>query len=127
MLIPKTKTMSIITEIDLPNYERKPKSEILLCTKNECKSIIMARYGLLECGVNYKGTLNPQCVTCNALDNEEHRLNECIRFKDMNYHNSHDKIPFNLIYSDDIEKLRALLCRISQVWNVKTGHGTMNS
>ena len=124
--IPKTKTVTILSEIDMPNYERKPKTELLLCTKNECKTIIIARYGMLECGTNYKGTLNSQCTTCNTIDNEEHRLNECIRFKEKNFHGTNDKIPFSTIYSDNIEELRALMSRISQVWNVRTGHGTMN-
>ena len=56
--VPKTKTATIIPELDKSMYVRNPKKELLLCTKNECKIIIMARYGMLECGVNYKGTLN---------------------------------------------------------------------
>ena len=59
--IPKTKTTSIIDEINNVNYKRKPCNEIMSCNKAECKAIIMARYGMLECGRNFKGTLEYQC------------------------------------------------------------------
>ena len=81
---------------------------------------------MLECGTSYKRTLNFQCTTSNTIDNEKHRLNECTRFMETNFHGNNVKIPFSTIYSDNIEELRALMSRISQVWNVRTGHGTMN-
>ena len=66
------------------------------CTKNECETPIIARYGMLECGMNYKGTLDSQCITCSTIDDEEHRLNDWL--KDINFCNSIDKIPFNTKY-----------------------------
>ena len=51
--IPKTKTLTVIPELDERGYERKPIDEILSCTKNECKTLVIARYGMLECGMNY--------------------------------------------------------------------------
>ena len=123
--IPKTKTATIIPELDTTTFERKPKDELLLCTKNECKVIIIARYGMLECGINYKGTLSTQCIACNTTDNEEHRLNSCIRYEAVNFYHSDDKIPFDTIYTTNIDQLKEIISRISQVWNVKTGHGTI--
>ena len=125
--IPKTKTLTILPELEGSNYERKPKDEILLCTKNECKALIIARYGMLECGMNFKGTLDSQCLTCNTINDEEHRLNNCMRLKEINFCDSIDKIPFNTIHSTDIQQLRVVISRISQVWNIKTGHGSMNT
>ena len=125
--IPKTKTLSIIPELDDSNYQRKPKDEILSCTKNECKALIIARYGMLECGTNFKGTHAIQCLTCNTIDNEEHRLNNCVRLKEFNFCDSDNKTSFDTIYSTDILQLREIISRISLVWNIKTGHGSMNA
>ena len=96
------------------------------CNKAECKAIIMARYGMLECGRNFKGTLEYQCRSCNVIDDEEHRLNHCIIFKDLNFRDFTEKIPFNSIFSTDIASIRTIIERISQVWNLKTAHGSMN-
>ena len=125
--VPKTKTVTIIPEIDEHSYIRKPKTELLQCTKYECKAIIMARYGMLECGINYKGTLSNECTICKTIDDEEHRLNSCIRLREINFYDNDDKIKFDTIYSTDIQQLRQILSRVSQVWNVKTGHGSMNN
>ena len=124
---PKTKTATILPQLDTTSYERKPRDEILLCTKNQCKIIIIARYKMLECGINYKGTLTTQCTTCDTTDNEEHRLNSCIRYENVNFYHSEDEIPFDTIYSTNIDQLKEIISRISQVWNVRTGHGSMNT
>ena len=87
----------------------------------------MARFGMLECGKNFKGTMKEMCATCDAIDNEEHRLNECVSFRSTNYLDSDDKIPFHTIYSDDTENVRAIFSRIWNVWNVTNGRGGMNS
>ena len=125
--IPKTKTASILDELEKVCYKRKPCDELMACTKNECKTIIMARYGMLECGRNFKGTIEYQCKSCNVVDDEEHRLNHCINFKDSNFRDCIDQIPFKSIYSTDIVSLREIVERISQVWNVKTAHGSMSN
>ena len=65
--IPKTKTASILDELKKVCYKRKPCDELMACTKNECKTIIMARYGMLECGRNFKGTIEYQCKSCNII------------------------------------------------------------
>ena len=55
-------------------------------TKQETKTILMARFGMLVCGANYEGTESLQCTTCNLLDNEDHR-----------FYNEIEKIPFKLL------------------------------
>ena len=88
--------------------------------------MIIARYGMLECGKNFHGTIHQTCATCNVLDDEEHRLNFCTKYFSINFCNEIEKLPFNTIHSHDIVKLRAIIERISAVWNVKVGHGAMN-
>ena len=52
---------------------------------------------MLECGMNFKGTLDGQCLTCKTIGDEEHRLNNCMRLKEINFSDSIDKIPLNPI------------------------------
>ena len=66
------------------------------------------------------------CPICNTIDNEEHRLNECVNYQSVNYSNSDEKIPFETIYSDDPVVLKTIFERINKVWNVKTRRGAMN-
>ena len=125
--IAKTKTSSILPELEDDSYKRKPIQEILSLTKKECKALIIARYGMLECGKNFRGTLTERCITCNTIDNEEHRLNECTKYSHNNYVDTNEKIPFKTIYTTNVESIRTLIHRIDTVWNVSSGHGTMHT
>ena len=121
----KTKTASILPELEKNDYKRKPTKEILSLNKQECKTLILARYGMLECGKNFRGTLAVKCITCNEIDNEEHRLNKCSKFIDINHIDKNEKIMFETVYSTNVESLRTVIRRIETVWNVRLGHGTM--
>ena len=68
----KTKTAKIVEEVESSTYRRGPRKEILHMSKKETKIIIIVRYGMLECGRNYKGTIQQICKTCNVIDDEEH-------------------------------------------------------
>ena len=67
---------------------------------------------MLECGINFKGTLSSQCLLCNVPDNENHRLNVCPSYGGNNFVSDTESIPFDTILS-----------RINKVW--KNGHGSM--
>ena len=125
--IPKTKTAHIVSTLANNGYERKPQTEITQCTKQETKTLIIARFGMLECGRNYKGSMNETCTTCNLLDDENHRLNFCIKYREHNFHDSVEKEDFKQIFSEDIHVLRNAIHRIEKVWNIKTAHGTMKN
>ncbi len=60
------------------------------------------------------------------LSPEDHRLNHCIKWRDINLYESHEKADMKLIHSRDIDTLRPLLSMIGKVWNVRTAHGSMN-
>ena len=68
------------------------------------------------------------CIMCKVIDDEEHRLNYCSRFEEVNFCslNVDDKVEFKTIFSDNLDTLRVIIDRISKVWNLKNGHGTMN-
>ena len=70
---------------------------------------------MLECGKNFRGTITEKCVTCNESDDEEHHMNDT------------EIIPFDTIFSSDLDLLRIIFDKIDSVWNVRTGHGTMHT
>ena len=122
----KTKTKSLVDKLKDPNYKRKTQNELNNATKQETKTIVTARYGMLECGNNYRGTLNRICNQCDDLDDEDHRLNYCAKWRNVNLYDSTEKTDFTLIHSNDINVLRPIISKIEMVWNTKNGHGTMN-
>ena len=86
---------------------------------------MIARFGMLECGRNFKGSNSITCNECSTVDDEEHRLNYCKKFRTMNYYDYEQKIPFKNIYSNDITVLRDIIPKIENVWNTNCAHGTM--
>ena len=120
----KTKTKTILDKISTQGYTRQPEPEIKLMTKLETKTTIIARYGMLECGTNFKGTHSTTCTNCGTTDNEHHRINECPKWKNLNADN--EMIDFNLIYSNSIDSIRHVISKIMNIWNTKCAHGTMH-
>ena len=123
----KTKTASIVPIINERNYKREPQFTILKTTKKETKTIMLAKYGLLECGKNFKGTLNIDCNICNCLDDENHRINSCIKWKDVNLFNSDVKVDFSHVYSNTIEQIRTVTSVVDKIWNTHNACGTMGN
>ena len=121
----KTKTAHIVDQIKHQSYKRTPSEELIKCTKLETKTILLGRFGMLECGTNFKGSNNTICDFCDVYDNEKHRLNYCRKFRTTNYCESDTKIDFDLVFSTDIDTLRKIIPQISQVWNTRNAYGTM--
>ena len=124
--IPKRKTAHIIEKLSSEEYRRKPQEEIMLSTKQETKTLIIARFGMLECGRNFKGSMNEMCTYCDSPDDENHRLNHCIKYRTLNNYDSDVKLPFENVFSNDISILREIISKIETVWNTRCAHGTMN-
>ena len=123
----KTKTATVLERITNQEYTRKPQAELLQTTKHENKTLIISRYGMLECGRNYGGTIKKICEKCNVIDDENHRLNNCIKWRKTNLYDESDKIDFNLIYSNNIDELRSIILKIEKIWNTGNAHGTMRT
>ena len=60
------------------------------------------------------------------IDNENHRLNHCYKYRETNLYYKEQKIDFSLVHSTDIGKLKEIVSNISKVWNTTNAHGTMN-
>ena len=125
--IRKTKTSHIVDSIQKTDYQRKPVEELMKCNKRETKTLLIARFGMLECGKNYQGTMNIICPECGVTDDEYHRLNDCIKFDDVNFCTAETKVNFQMIYTHEVEMLKNLAQDISRVWNTRNSHGTMNT
>ena len=123
----KTKTAFIVENVRRDNYQRTPATELIKYNKKEAKTIIIARFGMLECGKNYQGTREVMCNTCHAVDDESHRLNQCVKYRDMNFYDCDTKVDFSMIYSNDVKILKDLVCKITKVWNTRNANGTMNT
>ena len=97
-------------------------------TKQETKTLVIARYGTLESGTNYKGTMKQSCDMCKTKDDENHRLYDCPKWS-MNRGNdrSIEKINFNEIYSASLDTIRPILSKVDRMWNTRNAHGTMRT
>ena len=95
----KTKTAHLVDQLENESYTRTPSPELQNLTKQETKTLMISRFGMLECGVNFKGSKPTMCSICNKSDDEVHRLNHCKRFRSMNYYDETVKPNFNDIFS----------------------------
>ena len=122
----KSKTSFIVDSIIDTTYQRAPLPEIMKCTKQEAKTLLIARYRMLECGNNFKGSQSQICRSCNLIDDEPHRLNYCIRLRECNYYDNDVKIEFKDAFSNDIHVLRDFMPKLMKLWNLRNANGTVN-
>ena len=124
--VPKTKTKHIVESLKKDTYVRKPQDDIIGGTKHVAKTLMIARFGMLECGQNFKGSASKICRSCNAVDDEEHRMNHCVKLENLNFVNYPQKTNFTDIYSNNPVIIKNVINCIEQVWNTRTAHGSMN-
>ena len=77
-------------------------------------------------GRNLGSTIAGSCSECNVYDDENHRLNYCKRWKEINNYNASEKIVFDEVHSEDIATLRRIIEKLQFVWNTRNASGTMN-
>ena len=123
--IRKTKTAHIVDSLSADTYTRMPIPELQHLTKQETKTVIIARYKMLDCGVNFKNSKSVICPTCKKTDDEDHRLNYCRRYRETNYCDYEEKVTFDDVYSTDINVLKKIIEKIEKVWNTRNAHGTI--
>ena len=121
----KTKTKYVLDHINKDSYTCKPLPEIILSNRLYTKTLIIARSGMLECGKNFKATISETCHRCSQIDDENHRLNECLNWEHLNNRNNSTKVDFQDVYSSDPQKLSVVIDRIRGVWELSLGKGAM--
>ena len=125
---PKTKSKTILQEIEKIDYERKPLKIMDQGSVIVARAMIMGRYGMLKCKANFSGGNGQKlCNVCKETDNENHRINHCILFKSTNYYESETKIDYNMIYSDNLEEALKVTDAILRLWDLGSGRNEMRS
>ena len=75
---------------------------------------------MLKCAKNFKcGLGGPECRDCGETDDENHRINYCSRFKELNLYSSPIKFDFDGIFSDDDDSVSRTLEVVDHLWNGK--------
>ena len=71
------------------------------------------------------GYKNKECATSKTLDDENHRINSCIRFKDKNLYESSLKFDFDCIKSDCPETVDRVIDVVCKLWELRDGANQM--
>ena len=123
---PKTKTKTILQTLDDPDYKRKPLEIMNYGSVLVTRAVIMGRYGMLNCNANFSsGYGNKNCSTCGVPDDESHRINYCIKYKEANLYESDEKIDYSMIHSDNLESMMKVVQIILKLWDLGYGKNAM--
>ena len=120
-----TKTQKIHEQLTTQTYIRAPIKEITKTNKTATRTLILARNGMLECGTNFKGTLPETCRYCNVIDNENHRMNFCTQWEDVNQAKQQEKYDFQDVFSKENDVLLSIMTHIEHIWELKYANGRM--
>ena len=121
----KYKTSFVYEKIKTNTSDPKPLNEELSETKQRARIILIARSRMLECGRNFKGTMNEQCEECHVIDDENHRINSYRKWKETNRHDSTEKVEFDDVFCCEKLKLDKILEEIGKVWDLEYSHNRM--
>ena len=65
------------------------------------------------------------CSMCNVTDDENHRINFCSKFQNMNLYNSPIKFDFRSIYSMNHDTIDRAVDFVRSLWDLKNGKNEM--
>ena len=122
----KTKTRYVLNKLGSDEFERRPLNGVLDTTKPKARMLIMSLFGMLKCAKNFKcGLGDANCRDCGEIDDENHRINYCSRFKELNLYSSPIKFDFDGIFSDDDDTVSRTLEVVDHLWNLDNGRNEM--
>ena len=122
----KTKTKELIEKIEPDSYKRTPRMDILNKPRYLSKVQIISMFHMLKCAANFKNSFNnANCDRCQAPDDENHRINNCVKFENINLYKSPLKIDFNYIYSDNEKAVERVLEAVCFLWDLRNGKNEM--
>ena len=122
----KMKTLKLLEKLKNKDYARAPCMNALKGSKSQGRVRLMATYRMLDCRRNFKkGYGGDLCNVCKTIDDENHRINYCTKYKERNLALSPIKFDFESIYSDNEETVKRALEVISHLWNVENGENSM--
>ena len=110
----------------MPDYKRKPLEILNYGSVLVARALIMGRYGMLQCKANFSnGYAEKNCEVCRKLDNESHRINECIVYQNINLCDSDGLLDYELIYSDNLVEVMKVLRTVLRMWDLGCGKNAM--
>ena len=59
------------------------------------------------------------------IDDENHRINQCVLYRSINLYDSSDKINYDWIYSNDLNEVLNVVKIILKMWDLGFGKNTM--
>ena len=122
----KTKTKSIIPLLESPGYKRAPLKAFSYGSVLITRSVIMAKYGMLLCRANYSaGTGEKNCDICGSLDDETHRINYCITYRNVNLYDRSEKLDFEKIHSNNMDDIIKVIDVVLKIWDLGTEKNCM--
>ena len=122
----KTKTIFVLDALKSDPYQRSQMFRIFSKNKLHARVQLMSMFGMLDCAKNFKsGNGGNGCRTCGVVDDENHRINQCVRFRHFNLYQSPVKYDFCTIYSEDEDAVVRTIDVIMHVWNLENGRNEM--
>ena len=86
----------------------------------ETRAMIMGRYGMLDCRANHSmGYGSRECSPCMVMDDVDHRVNWCSKYKHTNLYESQTKIGMNMLHCDDVELIGPIIVRVLSMWDLE--------
>ena len=124
----KTKTKSLIAILEDEDFTRKPQPFITKSNKLIARAYIMGRYGMLQCAANFSnGYGGKNCKRCQVIDDEQHRINHCPEWKNINLVDTNECIDFSLIYDDDDDISMRVVKQVIAMWDLGNNVNCMRS
>ena len=62
---------------------------------------------------------------CSVLDDENHRIKDCIEYKETNFYELGEKIDFSQIYSNNLANVIKVVEVILKLWDLGYGKNMM--
>ena len=88
----------------------------------------MGRYGMLQCAANFSnGYGGKNCKRCQVIDDEQHRINHCPEWKNINLVDTNECIDFSLIYDDDDDISMRVVKQVIAMWDLGNNVNCMRS
>ena len=103
-------------------------SNVLNRSKMGVRALIMGMSGMLDCANNFHNKYRTkECRECCKVDDESHRINDCVVFKDVNLYHSRLKFDFNSVYSENELTLDRAETVIRSVWILDNGKNSVRT
>ena len=81
---------------------------------------------MLDCRANFSmGYGKKTCESCGIIDDENHRINHCPIYRNINLYDCNEKLNYDLIYSDDEREVKLIARKILSMWDLGYGINTI--